>query len=633
MSHITVLKFGGSSLADLDALAAYLEGATSTVIVHGGGPEIQKQLDRVGVPSEFRDGLRVTSPETMDVVEMVLAGRVNKRIVAHLQKQGLPAAGLSGVDGSTLLADLYREGEWGRVGEIAHVKTDLLQTLLNGGFLPVVSPVAFGHDHEPLNVNADTAAAAVAGALKAKTFVFFTDVPGLRDADGNTVAAIGPTGIAQMIESGVITGGMIPKIEAALHAIELGVGEVVIRSLASTSTGTILKGDTMSSLFANYKRAEVAFTHGMGVKLYDTTGKEYLDFLSGIAVSSLGHSHPRLVKALQEQAGKLLHVSNLYTIPEQEAAAAKLTRVCGFDKAFFCNSGAEANEALIKIARRYAHAHGLQPNIVVTHNSFHGRTMATVSATGNPKYQENFHPLVEGFTFVDYNDTEQTLKALEGACAILIEPVQGEGGVVPADPAYLQAIENACRFQKKLFFLDEVQTGIGRSGAWLAAQRYGVKPDAVALAKGLGGGVPVGAVLASEALAALLPPGAHGTTFGGNLLASAAALTVLEVIEEENLLANVEAMSEYLQRQLLQVPGAKEVRGMGLLLAVELEVEAGPVAEACLAAGLLVNAVRPTALRLAPPLIVSQGDIDRAIMILEDAICQQTKSVAAASAP
>lgn len=244
MKDLTVLKFGGSSLADLDALALYLQGAEGTVIVHGGGPEIQKQLDRVGVPSEFREGLRVTSPETMDVVEMVLAGRVNKRIVAHLQKHGLPAAGLSGVDGQTLQAELYRDGEWGQVGEIARVQTSLLEALLAGGFLPVLSPVGFGPDFAPLNINADTAAAAVAGALKARTFVFFTDVPGLRDGQGNTVAEIGPEGIAEMIAGGVITGGMIPKIEAALSALRLGVGEVVIRSLGSDSKGTILKGDS-----------------------------------------------------------------------------------------------------------------------------------------------------------------------------------------------------------------------------------------------------------------------------------------------------------------------------------------------------------------------------------------------------
>lgn len=240
----TVLKFGGSSLADLDALARFLRGASRTVIVHGGGPEIQKQLDRVGVVSEFREGLRVTSAETMDVVEMVLAGRVNKRIVSYLQKAGFPAVGISGIDGATLQGSLYREGAWGQVGEIAEVRTELVETLLAGGFLPVLSPIAFGPDFEPLNVNADTSAAAVAGALKADTFVFFTDVPGLRDGEGKTVAEITPSGIAEFISEGVITGGMIPKMEAALEALRRGVSRVVIRSLASELPGTILKGDS-----------------------------------------------------------------------------------------------------------------------------------------------------------------------------------------------------------------------------------------------------------------------------------------------------------------------------------------------------------------------------------------------------
>lgn len=240
---ITVLKFGGSSLTDLDALCRFLEGAVDTVVVHGGGPEIQKQLDRAGLPSEFREGLRVTPAESMEMVEMVLAGLINKRIVAHLQRSGLPAAGLSGIDGATLRADLYQGGAWGQVGEIAEVRTDLLRALLAGGFLPVVSPVAFGPDFAPLNVNADTSAAAVAGALKAGRFVFFTDVPGLRDGEGKTVAEVTPSGLDEMIAGGVISGGMIPKITAAKAALAWGVGEVVIRSLASSEPGTILRGD------------------------------------------------------------------------------------------------------------------------------------------------------------------------------------------------------------------------------------------------------------------------------------------------------------------------------------------------------------------------------------------------------
>lgn len=239
----TVVKFGGSSLSDLDALAGFLQGLERAVVVHGGGPEIQKQLDRAGLTSEFREGLRVTPTQTMEVVEMVLAGRVNKRIVSSLQKAGLPAAGLSGVDGATLKGSLYGQGAWGQVGEIAEVRTGLLETLLSAGFLPVLSPIAFGPDYEPLNVNADTSAAAVAGALKAETLVFFTDVPGLRDAAGETVKEITPAGVLRLIAEGAIIGGMIPKIEAALSALRGGVGRVVIRSLSCELGGTVLKGD------------------------------------------------------------------------------------------------------------------------------------------------------------------------------------------------------------------------------------------------------------------------------------------------------------------------------------------------------------------------------------------------------
>lgn len=388
----------------------------------------------------------------------------------------------------------------------------------------------------------------------------------------------------------------------------------------------------MTALFENYRRAPVTLERGQGSTLFDHQGKAYLDFLSGIAVSSLGHCHPRMVAALQEQVAKVLHVSNLYTIPVQEQAARKLTELCGYQKAFFCNSGAEANEALLKMARRYAHQHGLPPVVVVAENSFHGRTLGTLSATGNPKYQENFHPLLEGFRFVPFHDTRATLDALEGACAVLLEPVQGEGGVIPAHPDHLRAVESACRSTGKLFLLDEVQTGIGRTGRWLAAEHYGVRADAVALAKGLGGGVPVGAVLASAELAALLPPGSHGTTYGGNPLAATAVLTVLEVIEEEGLLQQVERNGALLRELLLDVAGVTEVRGLGLLIAAELDRDAAEVSQACLEAGLLVNAVRPTSLRFAPPLVVQPEEITRAVNCLEDVLCRTKTSDSAASA-
>ena len=378
----------------------------------------------------------------------------------------------------------------------------------------------------------------------------------------------------------------------------------------------------MSKLFANYARLDVAFEYGVGCHLYDTQGKKYLDFLSGIAVTSLGHSHPKMVEALKEQVSQLLHVSNLYKIPQQERAAEKLIEFCGLERVFFCNSGAEANECLIKMARKYAHSKGFPPSLVVTHNGFHGRTMATVSANGTPKYQDGFQPLVAGFQFVEYNNLQETLAALEHCCGVLLEPVQGEGGVIPAEPAYLKAVEKACREQGKLFLLDEVQTGIGRTGHWLAAHHYDVKPHAVSLAKGLGSGIPVGAVLAAEELASLMGPGTHGTTFGGNPLAARAVSTVLETIENECLRENAAEQGEYFRSKLLQLDGVQEVRGVGLMLAAVTRQPAKEVAQACLEGGLLINAVRDNVLRFVPPLVVKRQEIDQAVSILREALEQ-----------
>jgi acetylornithine/N-succinyldiaminopimelate aminotransferase len=380
----------------------------------------------------------------------------------------------------------------------------------------------------------------------------------------------------------------------------------------------------MSQLFANYNRLPVAFKSGLGCELYDTEGKSYLDFLAGIAVTSLGHSHPSLVNALTHQVSQLLHVSNLYEIPQQEDAAEKLTKHCGagvLDRVFFCNSGAEANECVIKMARKYAHQNDLPPILTVTHNGFHGRTMATVSATGTPKYHEGFQPMVEGFQFVEFNNLDESLKALETSCGILLEPIQGEGGVIPAEASYLKGLEEACREQNKLFLLDEVQTGIGRTGHWLAAHHYDVQPDAVSLAKGLGSGIPVGVVMAKESLAELMVPGSHGTTFGGNPLASRAVSTVLDTIQEEGLLDNAKIQGAYLQQRLAELKGVEGVRGLGLMVAFVTERPAAEIAQEAFQKGLLVNAVRPHVIRLLPPLVVTSKQIDRAVGILEGLLC------------
>jgi acetylornithine/N-succinyldiaminopimelate aminotransferase len=380
-------------------------------------------------------------------------------------------------------------------------------------------------------------------------------------------------------------------------------------------------------LFQNYRRLPVAFDHGQGAWLWDLEGRPYLDFIGGIATSSLGHGHPALVRAVSEQVARYVHVSNLYLIPEQARAAELLAAASGLDRAFFCNSGAEANEAAIKLARRRAHdlrGPG-EYEIVVAYGGFHGRTLGALAATGNPAYHVGFGPLPGGFRFVPYNDPDAAAAAVgPDTCAVLVEPIQGEGGVVPGDGAWLAGLQALCRRHDALFILDEVQTGIGRTGRMFAFQHHDLVPDVVCLAKGLGGGVPIGAVLATDAAARHLVPGTHGSTFGGNALASAAACAVLETIAADGLLEHVSAMGAHLRAGLAELasrhPEIGEVRGAGLLLGVDVAVDAARLVTVCAERGLLVNNVRPGTLRLAPPLVVTAADVDAALAALEQAL-------------
>ncbi|HEV8340068.1 MAG TPA: acetylornithine transaminase [bacterium] len=381
-------------------------------------------------------------------------------------------------------------------------------------------------------------------------------------------------------------------------------------------------------LMPNYQRAPVAFARGEGVRLVDLEGRSYLDFVGGIAVSALGHAHPRLTAAIQAQAARLLHVSNLYLIPEQVRLARWLTTRSGLDRAFFCNSGAEANEAAFKLARRYAHGRGGgRWEILVASGAFHGRTLAALAATPVAKYQEGFAPLPVGFRTVPFNDTGALADGVtDQTCAILLEPVQGEGGVHPATPEFLAAARRLADAHGLLLILDEVQTGIGRTGTLFAFQGYGVKPDVLTLAKGLGGGVPIGAVLARSEVAGAFTPGTHGSTFGGNPLATAAALAVVETVEQDDLAGRAQTMGSLLVsglRELGQRTGViTDVRGKGLLVAAELDRDAAPIVEAARARGLLLNAVQPRTLRFAPPLIVSPEEVREGLTLLEQVLTE-----------
>ncbi|MEO7715610.1 MAG: acetylornithine transaminase [Capsulimonas sp.] len=376
-------------------------------------------------------------------------------------------------------------------------------------------------------------------------------------------------------------------------------------------------------VMTTYARLPVTLVRGEGAKVWDANGKEYLDFLAGIAVNGVGHCHPRVVRAIQEQAATLIHASNLYLTEPQARLAAKLVSISDFERVFFCNSGAEANEAAIKIARKHGKKNGSATKfgIVTANRSFHGRTLATVTATAQPKYQTPFAPVVPGFSYVPFNDIEALRAAVsDDTCAVMLEPVQGEGGIYPAHKEFLREARELCDKFGALLIFDEIQTGVGRSGKWWAYEHYGVIPDIMTLAKALGGGVPIGACLARGEAATTLVPGDHGSTFAGNPLAARAALAVLEAIEEEHLLANAHAMGAYFVHRLNEAPlrgKIKEIRALGLLIGVELVApDARRVLMEALDQGLIINAVGDHILRLLPPLVITKEDVDRAVEIL-----------------
>ena len=374
----------------------------------------------------------------------------------------------------------------------------------------------------------------------------------------------------------------------------------------------------MPHLMNTYARLPVAFTHGQGPWLYDGQGRRYLDALAGIAVNTLGHAHPDLVRALSEQVARLIHVSNLYRIPEQERLSDRLAELSGMDEVFFCNSGCEANEAAIKLARFYGHQKGIeQPAIIVMERAFHGRTLATLSATGNRKTQAGFEPLVAGFVRVPFDDlaaVEAVAQHNANVVAVLIEPIQGEGGINIAHDEYLQGLRRICSARGWLLMVDEVQCGLARTGKWFAHQHAGIVADVMTLAKGLASGVPIGACLAAGPAAGLFKPGSHGSTFGGNPLACVAALTTLDVIERDGLMARALALGARIRSDLAKrlegVVGVADIRGDGLMIGIELDRPCGELVQRALDAGLLLNVTADRVVRLLPALIFTAAEAD-----------------------
>ncbi len=387
---------------------------------------------------------------------------------------------------------------------------------------------------------------------------------------------------------------------------------------------TIIK----QTLMPTYARLPVTFARGEGAVLFDTEGKQYIDAVAGVAVCSLGHARPEVADAICEQAHRLMHTSNLYQIENQQVLGERLCALASMDNAFFCNSGAEANEAAIKIARLYAHNKGIErPVIIVMSNAFHGRTMATVTATGNPKAQAGFGPLLEGFVRVQYGDAEavaQQLAADKNIVAVLVEPVQGEGGVQVPSTDYLPRLRELCDQHDCLLIADEIQTGMCRTGKWFAFQHTAIQPDVMTLAKALGNGMPIGACLARGKAASVFGYGNHGSTFGGNPLACRAALAVIEVMEKEQLANRATELGEYFLQQfragLQDLAGIKDIRGKGLMIGIQLERDCAELVKQGLAQGILINVTAGNVIRLLPPLVISQQQADQIITTVIDLI-------------
>lgn len=680
---LVVCKVGGQvgdHVGDgiLDVLLALRQAGADLVLVHGGGAQISSWLERLNIPVRFDQGRRVTDDQAIDVVEMVLSAQMNKAWVSALQQRGVRAAGISGRDGNLLLAQPRQEPgrDWGRVGQIERVDTALLDALLAAGHVPVISPVANDAGGRSLNINADEAAAAIAKACRAHTFLLFSDVAGvLADPSDpqSLIERLDPPAIERLRAQGVIAGGMLPKLDAALEALAAGVRRIyfvngtdpeTVRACAgalrrdglnATFPGTCIQLDASDAaatagqqgegaapgdeawirrgeavIVNSYRRLPIALTDGWGSRVRSAGGRVYLDFIGGLAVNALGHGRQKLADALQRQARAMIHCTNLYWIPQQIMLAEKLCELSGMERWFFANSGAEANEAAIKCARKYGTTvKGPDAyQIIVAERSFHGRTMGALSATAQAHHQRGFGPLVPGFVSVPYNDIAAVEQAITPqTCAIMVEPIQGEGGVHVPEPGYLKALRELCDRHQLLLILDEIQTGIGRTGRWFACQHEPVRPDIMTVAKALANGVPIGAMGVAGPARDVFGPGDHASTFGGNPLATAAALTCLSILDEEQLVPRAGTLGQTIRDRIAAerpgLPAIVDVRGRGLLIGIEVAGGAPAIQAACRERGLLVNAIGDTVIRMLPSLDVPEADVDEALAILFDAIRAQ----------
>ncbi len=661
-----VLKYGGSVQENAASAAAWARDVALVVargmrpiVVHGGGPELSHWMQRLGLEPRFVDGHRVTDELTAELAEMVFAGRVNKQIVTLLLGSGVRALGLSGSDAGMLRIRRHQPGgaDIGFVGAIDAVDPSALLHLLDGGYVPVVAPTATDDSGQTHNINADLVAAAVAAAVGASELVFMSDVPGYVDA-GSCVPVLDVQRAQSLLETGRVTGGMRPKLEAALQALRSGVQRVrlvdgrsphvLVEALCVQSNpGTLVVADAASAatlqpiipawsgtlaargaaaLMDTYAREPIELTSGSGCRVFDSQGRSYLDFGAGIAVNALGHGHPALGRALRNAACGMLHTSNLYWTEPMVRLAERLVDVTGMQRAFFCNSGTEAVEAAIKMGRK---ARPGRSRIVVFEGAFHGRTLGALSATMQESYQEPFRPLLAGFTALPFGDFDAASARIDNDTAlVLVEPIQGEGGVLPAPPGFLAHLRALCDRSGALLVCDEVQTGVGRTGSFLACQAEGVSPDAVTLAKALAGGLPLGVLLARDAAASAFGRGDHGSTFGGGPAVAAMAHAVLDVVLEPEFTSHVRARGVQLGRALRALAAehprqVATVRGRGLMWGVLLHSPQAPELVAALReVGLLALQAGKKVLRLLPPLVIEAHEIESGCALLQRGLTQ-----------
>lgn len=647
-----VVKYGGNAMINEDLRQQVMQDivllwtiGVKVVLVHGGGPEISELMDKLGKKSEFIDGLRVTDKETVDIAQMVLAGKINKSLVNLLQLKGGKAIGLSGMDGRLIEARIKDE-RLGYVGEITKINIDSIEDIITKGYIPVVSTLGCDTEGNIYNINGDTAAAYIAGALGAERLIMMTDVAGvLKDKDdlSTLIPEISINEAEKLFNDGTISGGMIPKVQCCITALKRGVKNVIIMDgrvphsilmelLTDEGAGTMftekrdmtVKEKDSNYIAGTYKRFPVVLSHGKGSKMWDENGKEYIDMGSGIGVTSFGIADDDWTAAVTKQASTLQHTSNLYYTEPCAVLAEKLCKKTEMSKVFFSNSGAEANECAIKAARKYAaEKKGADYYTIVTlKNSFHGRTLSTLAATGQDHYHELYQPLTPGFESIDSENIFE-LEAIGSRfkiAAIMIECIQGEGGVNTLKKSFVNEVAEYAAQHDILLIADEVQTGNGRTGKLYSYMNYGIKPDIVTTAKGLAGGLPIGATLFGEKVKDVFGYGDHGSTFGGNPVCCSAAISILDRIDDA-LLEDVNMKSRYVFEAFTGADGIEAVSGMGLMIGVKPVKPAAEVVAKCIEKGVLCLTAKDK-VRLLPALNIPMKELKKAVETIKE-VCAE----------